>query len=70
MIQRAGGTSRCLTNAKEPGTISHFRIMEYFRICGHEGFPREMLYHLLLRQLFSKLMEHKVIGKLDQVFFF
>lgn len=31
---------------KKPGTISEFSIMEYFRVNGHEGPLREMLYQL------------------------
>ncbi|KAJ9106984.1 hypothetical protein QFC20_003884 [Naganishia adeliensis] len=54
---------------KEPGTIFEFRIMEYFRINGHEGPLREMLYHLLPRPLFRILMECKVNGTLNRFFF-
>ncbi|KAJ9094302.1 hypothetical protein QFC20_006930 [Naganishia adeliensis] len=72
MVIRFPGTKAALWkfwDDKEPGTISEFRIMEYFRIHGHEGPLREMLYHLLPRRLFPILMEYKANGMLDQFFF-
>lgn len=72
MVTRLPGTKAALWkfwDDKEPGTISEFRIMEYFRIHGHEGPLREMLYHLLPRRLFPILMDYKANGMLDQFFF-
>jgi hypothetical protein len=37
---------------KEPSMVLEFRIMEYFRVNGHKGPLREILYHLLPRRLF------------------
>lgn len=51
---------------KEAGDISQFRIMEYFRLNGHGGPLRAMLFHLLSRRFFRMLMEHKANGTLDQ----
>jgi hypothetical protein len=72
MVTRFPGTGAALwkfCDDKEPGTISEFRIMEYFRLNGHEGPLREMLYHLLPRRLFRMLMQHQADGTLDQFFF-
>ncbi|KAI5449713.1 hypothetical protein NCC49_004078 [Naganishia albida] len=72
MVNRFPSTKDALWefwDSKEPGTISEFRIMEYFRIHGHEGALREMLYYLLPRRLFRMLMEHEADGTLDRFFF-
>jgi hypothetical protein len=72
MVTRFPGTKDALWkfwDEKEPGTMSEFRIMEYFRLNGPEGPLREMLYHLLPRRLFRMLMEHEANGTLDQFFF-
>ncbi|KAJ9103061.1 hypothetical protein QFC21_002483 [Naganishia friedmannii] len=45
--------------AKRPGSISSFRIMEYFAARGHLGPFREPMYHLLPRRLYRELMEDK-----------
>jgi hypothetical protein len=72
MVTRFPGPEAALQkfwDDKEPGTISEFRIMEYFRVNGYEGPLREMLTYLLPREFFRILMECKANGTLDQFFF-
>jgi hypothetical protein len=44
---------------KRTGSISSFRIMEYFSAQGHLGLFRQPVYHLLPRRLYGMLLEDK-----------
>ncbi|KAJ9098015.1 hypothetical protein QFC20_006046 [Naganishia adeliensis] len=54
---------------KRAGQISIVKLMEHFRRMGHQGFFREMLWHLLPARLQRILNRLRKEGKLDSFFF-
>ena len=72
MVHRFPGVADALAGyweAKRQGSISEFKIMQYFSAHGHIGPLRECLYHFLPRRMFRMLMELKAAGKLHTFFF-
>jgi hypothetical protein len=68
MEQRFGGAKYSLWNYwknKRIGRIPYMKVINHLQSMGHQGFYREMLWHLLPRQYSRRLYSARKDGTLD-----